>query len=509
MVNTRSSTSQENTPNVEFLAQQLFVIASKLNTIDSLATEVATLKAQNGCTQEGETSHRTRNGGKFVWREEEEDIYSPMWLKNPFQRPHTKMKFPRFEGGDPRGWILKAEKYFSYYQTPEEHKVDIAAMYLEGDALDLFSWINRERTLLYWEELVKALQENYGPAEFQNPDEHLCSIQQKGSIQEYCQEFAKFSSRVTNWPDHCLLGVFLNGLKEEIKSDVRIHKPRTVYRAMSLALEFENKLGPICSNGESNWTPTSRSTIQKSVHSSINSHNNINSSLQNLRNNASPNPSTSQPLQMQTWETERRNLMAQGLCYRCHEKFAPGHKCKFAKLSCMELTGGDQLEDVDWVNATTVGDSQETNIAEISFHAILGQSVGSTMKLQGEINHRKVLILVDSGSTHNFVVESVVEKHKVPVEIVPTFGVQIGNGGNGAIIRCNKVCQNLQIQLPGFTITQDYYPSALGGADLVFGINWLVSLNTIQVNWKDMFIIFNWKEKRYKLQGMRSASSMG
>ncbi|KAH0665576.1 hypothetical protein KY285_026782 [Solanum tuberosum] len=196
---------------------------------------------------------------------------------------------------------------------------------------------------------------------------------------------------------------------------------------------------------------------------------------------ASPNPSTSQPLQMQTWETERRNLMAQGLCYRCHEKFAPGHKCKFAKLSCMDLTGGDQLEDVDWVNATTVGDSQETNIAEISFHAILGQSVGSTMKLQGEINHRKVLILVDSGSTHNFVVESVVEKHKVPVEIVPTFGVQIGNGGNGAIIRYNKVCQNLQIQLPGFTITQDYYPSALGGADLVFGINWLVSLNTIQL----------------------------
>jgi len=128
------------------------------------------------------------------------------------------------------------------------------------------------------------------------------------------------------------------------------------------------------------------------------------------------------------------------------------------------------------------------------------------MKLQGEINHRKVLILVDSGSTHNFVVESIVEKHKLPVEIVPTFGVQIGNV---AIIHCNKVCRNLQIQLPGFTITQDYYPFALGGADLVFGINWLVSLNTIQANWKDMFIIFYWKEKRYKLQGMRSVSSMG
>ncbi|KAG5595859.1 hypothetical protein H5410_037091 [Solanum commersonii] len=233
--------------------------------------------SKNGWVQEGETSHRTLNGGKSASQEEEEDTDSPTWSKNPFRRPHTKMKFPRFEG---------------------------------GDALDLFSWRNCERTLLYWEELVKALEEIYGPAELQNPDEHLCSIQQKDCIQEYCQK--------------------------------------------------------------------------------------------------------------------------------------------------------------------------------------------------GEINHRKVLILVDCGSTHNLVVESIVEKHKLLVEIVPTFGVQIGNGD---IIRCNKVCRNLQILLPSFIITQDYYPFALGGTDLVFDVKWLASLNTIQANWKDMFIIFNWKGKRYKLQGMRSANS--
>lgn len=83
----------------------------------------------------------------------------------------------------------------------------------------------------------------------------------------------------------------------------------------------------------------------------------------------------------------------------------------------MELTGGDQLDDVDDVNATSGGDPQETDIAEISFHAILGHSVGTTMKLQGAINQRQVLILVDSGSTHNFVAESIVEEHKLPVEM--------------------------------------------------------------------------------------------
>ena len=50
--------------------------------------------------------------------------------------------------------------------------------------------------------------------EVADPDEHLCSLKQTGTVQEYRQEFAKRSSRVSNWPDHCLLGVFLNGLKE-------------------------------------------------------------------------------------------------------------------------------------------------------------------------------------------------------------------------------------------------------------------------------------------------------
>ncbi|KAH0632952.1 hypothetical protein KY284_035738 [Solanum tuberosum] len=160
MVNTRSSTSQENTPNLESLSKQLSVIASKLNTIDLLAAEVATLKAQNGCTQEGETTHRTRNGGKSIWREEQEDINRPMWTKNPSRRPHTMMEFPRFEGGDPRGWILKAEKYFCYYQTQEKQKFGIIAMYPEVDTLDLFSWINRERTLLYWKEMSTNFSNN-------------------------------------------------------------------------------------------------------------------------------------------------------------------------------------------------------------------------------------------------------------------------------------------------------------------------------------------------------------
>lgn len=47
--------------------------------------------------------------GKTLCSEDEEDAEIPWWVKNPSRRSHTKIEFPKFEGGDPCGWILKAE----------------------------------------------------------------------------------------------------------------------------------------------------------------------------------------------------------------------------------------------------------------------------------------------------------------------------------------------------------------------------------------------------------------
>ncbi|GAA0156935.1 hypothetical protein LIER_14309 [Lithospermum erythrorhizon] len=83
-----------------------------------------------------------------------------------FQFPrqlHTKIDFPRFERGDPRGWVLKAEKYFRYFQISNEMKVEVTARHIEGDTLDLYAWINGEDEILLWEDLIKAFQGNYGP----------------------------------------------------------------------------------------------------------------------------------------------------------------------------------------------------------------------------------------------------------------------------------------------------------------------------------------------------------
>ena len=93
---------------------------------------------------QGETSF---NNQETYMGQEDIEMENLWWSKHPSKRPYSKVEFPKYEGGDPRGWILKAEKYFQYYQTPEDLKVDVAAMNREGDVLDTFSWVSSGRTI--------------------------------------------------------------------------------------------------------------------------------------------------------------------------------------------------------------------------------------------------------------------------------------------------------------------------------------------------------------------------
>ena len=53
---------------------------------------------------------------------------------------------------------------------------------------------------------------------------------------------------------------------------------------------------------------------------------------------------------------------------------------------------------------------------EISLNAISGTPGNNTMRLLGRIGQAQVVILIDSGSTHNFIDTSVTEKAKLEVD---------------------------------------------------------------------------------------------
>ena len=54
--------------------------------------------------------------------------------------PRMRVDFPRWEEGDPIGWISRAERYFQYHKIADASMVKIAAIHLEGDAIQWFDW---------------------------------------------------------------------------------------------------------------------------------------------------------------------------------------------------------------------------------------------------------------------------------------------------------------------------------------------------------------------------------
>ncbi|KAI3741120.1 hypothetical protein L1987_58787 [Smallanthus sonchifolius] len=109
------------------------------------------------------------------------------------------------------------------------------------------------------------------------------------------------------------------------------------------------------------------------------------------------------------------------------------------------------------------------------------------MRLHGTIGSTKVLILVDSGSTHDFIAESLVRQLNLSTQLVTPFDVLV--------------------QLSNLEIKQDFYSFSLGGVDAVLGIRWLSSMNTAQTNWNEMFLIITINGQTYKLTGVSLAPS--
>ena len=94
---------------------------------------------------------------------------------------------------------------------------------------------------------------------------------------------------------------------------------------------------------------------------------------------------------------ERR---AKGLCFWCEEKYTPNHKCKKRQAFVMQLIV-EGIEDEEGVGKREIEEEVVTDV-QLSLSAMWGIQEAQTMRIIGEYGKKKLHILVDTGSTHNF-----------------------------------------------------------------------------------------------------------
>ena len=138
-----------------------------------------------------------------------------------FRRSVKKVELPAFSGDDPAGWISRVEVYFRVQDTSATVKVGLAQLSMEGPTIHFFNSLLEENPDLTWEELRSELMERYGGLGEGDVYEKLTEIRQRGTVEEYIQEFERLTSQILRLPDKQFLGYFLHGLRGEIRGRVR------------------------------------------------------------------------------------------------------------------------------------------------------------------------------------------------------------------------------------------------------------------------------------------------
>lgn len=173
------------------------------------------------------------------------------------------------------------------------------------------------------------------------------------------------------------------------------------------------------------------------------------------------NPGTIPIKRMTTEELNERHR--KGLCFKCNDKFGPRHVCK--KLFLIQATLKDSNEDIEMEED---GPSEEKipDRPEISLHAIAGFRNPNTIRVKGCLSQKPVTVLINSGSTHNFINEQLAKKVGLQpyscgnLEVMVAFRERLSSLGK---------CKNLQLILQGHPIQADSYLLPLEGCDVVLG----------------------------------------
>jgi hypothetical protein len=98
------------------------------------------------------------------------------------------------------------------------------------------------------------------------------------------------------------------------------------------------------------------------------------------------------------------------------------------------------------------------------------------MQILVEVEGTRLIALVDSGSTHNFISEEAASRTRVPVTKRASMRVAVANGDH---VFSNGVCRNMAFVCAQERFLITCYTLALGGFDVVLGIQWLRSLGPI------------------------------
>lgn len=355
-----------------------------------------------------------------------------------------------------------------------------------------------------------------------NPCEKLMTIKQTGTVRDFNREFITLAANNQSLPEQVLETAYMVGLKPRIGVRVRLHEPRNLERMMTLALGIEDCLlvegeataGHQERTGYSSRFQDTRVNYGSRVDHSkpggaflskprgtqgIERHTTSYNKLGKTLINPSKNSTGKLPYRRLSPE-EKRERQIKGLCYKCDGRYGPDHHCQLQAIQVVVVNeDGSEILVSDEEEIKEPEDTEiEPEIVELSMNSVVGLSSPWTMKLEGKIKGQRVIILIDSGASHNFISTKLVQKLSLTLQGKTGYRVLMGVG---IAVKGEGICKGLKLTAQNVEIVSDFLPLELGSADVILGVQWLETLGEVKVSWKLQQMRFKINDVTVTLQG--------
>lgn len=324
-----------------------------------------------------------------------------------------------------------------------------------------------------WEEFKVVVMRRFQPGLLHNPMGPLLSLKQKGSVVEYMEKFEMLVAPLRREERIMLDSIFLNGLKEEIQAELKLHESQSLSDLMDRALLIEEKNDVLHKKGGS-WRdrggplklkdPADFGGFKKEGER-------VSSGGNEKYKGRRLNPA----------ELEERSK--KGLCFKCGDKWNREHICKFKNMSLKlcenssdeeEETGGIGVQTEELVEA-----EEEFKTLQLSMQSKQGFTSNKSFKVWVTVQEKKLVTLIDSEATSNFIDVKLVEQMGLKLVETPPYVIEVGNGER---VKYQGICEGLRFMVQGVEFNQHFFLMELGGTDMVLGMDWLASLGNIEAN---------------------------
>lgn len=191
-----------------------------------------------------------------------------------------KLEIQVLEGTDAYGWLNKVDGYFESIWMTEGEKLQAVMVAMEGKALAWYQWWEFSTQNPSWEEFRTTVLKRFQPSMTRSPFELLLSHKQTGTVEEYRKQFDLYARPLKCTEPSYLKGIFLNGLNDVIRAELKLHPVERLTDLMYYAqrVDEKNNLLSKGSNGASSggksrfrsynstktvtWEPTNKSQSQ-------------------------------------------------------------------------------------------------------------------------------------------------------------------------------------------------------------------------------------------------------